>query len=323
MEEGKPCKTEQVYSASTLFSLSQCSWRYFLEFEEEVIPEVRRPQAVRGSALHKTIHRLHRDQAWKHWLDVWQEERKRAILEDAEIPWADNVKEEKIETLFSDGGTILGNYVEQHQRAKVLASEVSFYMLLQHPRTGTRYRFTGTIDQVREGDIVMHNQTPGIYVPSDGEGLEVWDIKSDADSPDQAYLDRNIQFSSYGLGMRHGLFEMADGLQPIGVYPNRAVWYHLQNLLPYKRAGTVPSTGRKYFKGDLRGDPEIQVDRTPEDYEQFQVEACQMIRMIRMRMFFRSVTKIGCSMCSVKHACTSGRYMKATDLIDAGDLSDL
>lgn len=256
-------------------------------------------------------------------MDIWQEERRAAILQDAEIPWPDNTNEEKIETLFSDGGRILGNYVERNRDAKVLGTEVTFFMLLRHPRTGTSYRFTGTVDQVREGDIVMHNQTPGVYVPSDGEGLEVWDLKSDADAPDQAFLDRNIQFSTYGLGLKHGLFEMADGLQPIGCYPSRSVWYHLQYLLPYKRGGTVPSTGRKYSKGDLRGEPEIPVHRTPEDYEQFQAEACQMIRMIRMRMFFRSVTKIGCSMCSVKHACTSGRYMKNVDLIEAGDLSDL
>lgn len=252
------------------------------------MPEKRSIKAVRGSAVHRSIARIHREKLWSWHRDVYDQEWKEVLEDPAEsmLPWS---KEEDEESVKEDGAVILGNYCERNKHARVLAVEVPFRTLLAHPRTKTRYRLAGTLDQIREVE----------------GGFEIWDHKTDAAVPDAAYLARNFQFSAYGEAMRSGLFFVNGEPMRLNTHPTRLVWNHLNYLLPYKRATT--RDGTKYEKGDLRGDPEIEVRRAPGDYEFWRAEACRLIQIIRMKLWVRMPSKIGCSMCKYQHACVTGQ----------------
>ena len=321
--EGK-CKTKQVFSSSTIFTYAECPGRYYLEHVERAIPDSESLAAFGGIQIHSAIGKLHKTKKWKDWGDLFHQDWHEGLKshEDSDIPWRNDETPDDEDKLYQDARIMLGNYVERNSAAKVVASEARACAVLQHPRTGTSYRFTGRLDQLREPeDIILHNQTPGVYVPSEGADLEIWDIKSGKIEPSATYLDRNKQFSIYGLLVKHGTFEIGEERVCFGRYPARSVWYQLRHLLPYKRATT--KNGIRYKAGDLRGDPVRDVHRIEDDYLKAQADLFNIIRAIRFKLFWTAESDIGCRMCDYKTACTSGRYKKQLDVQDIVDMDDL
>lgn len=297
-ETGGPLKDPTVYSASKLHGMTGCSWRYWLE-STGAVPETRSLALARGRAVHSTIARLHRERLWPDWFDLFKAEwdAELANPDESVLPWSNDETEEQIIAEFDDAHQIVENYVERERETPVLATEVPFRMILVHTRTGTRYRLAGTVDQ------------PII----DRDRLILRDLKTNATAPNEAYLARNYQFSTYGLALRRGVFLVNGEPISFGRYPDRLEWYQLHHLLPYKRAGKR-GDGTSYVKGDLRGEPVIEVKRTTADYDFFRAEACRVIQIMRMKLFVRSPDPIGCSMCRYSTACLTGDAIRLDDL---------
>lgn len=169
----------------------------------------------------------------------------------------------------------LVNIYTQHNRGlDVIQSEVEF----QFPINS--YTITGTIDLVyrnEQGKIVLR------------------DIKTDSTEPSVDFLARDIQFSIYYLGAIRGL----------GIKPDILEWYHLRNLVPYKK--TTTRSGVQYKPGEIRGDPSFIVARTIEDIPTIEKEIRYIIQGIRFNIFPMRPLKIGhicpCNYCEVREYC--------------------
>jgi hypothetical protein len=165
-------------------------------------------------------------------------------------------------------------YTKHNRGIEVMHSEVRF----EFPING--YTITGTIDLVyrdEHGRIVLR------------------DIKTDATEPSADFLARDIQFSIYYLG----------AIQGLGIQPDVLEWYHLRNLVPYKRTST--RNGVQYKPGEIRGDPSFIVMRRTEDISTIEKEIRCMIQGIRFNIFPMRPLKIGhmcpCNYCEVREYC--------------------
>lgn len=309
-----------MWSKTALATLATCPERYRLQYVVGASPERRKVPMFAGTRYHRAIQHMHEEKDWAHWLDFYRENWEQELAKDLDTPWASETAGEELEEAFDDGLKILGNYAELNRRAKVVAVEAQFFMVLQHPRTETRRRFVGHIDQIRESDeAIMHNRTPGVWVPGESQ-LEVWDLKRAIAKPDPLVLSLSQEFSIYGMALKEGWFGDPEtsqqlgypALKRFGVYPQRHVWYHLMYLLPYK---TTRKDG-SWTKGDLRGDPVVPVDRRPEDYERAKTDLFRLIQMARMRLFFRTEGKFTCTMCDFTESCTKGAQGGFEDPVD-------
>lgn len=308
LEGDNPCKDTTVYTASRLFSIGSCKWAFYLEHVAQVQPETRNIQGVRGTSVHKAIHRLHKTQKWNDWGDIFKECWHDTLNdpEEVNIPFNKEWTEEKILDIARDGARMVRGYAERNHNAPVIASEVPFRMLLENPKTKTRYRFSGTMDQLRG---------------SQKDGLEIFDLKTEAAEPSTPYLARNLQFSAYGLALKDGYLLIDEEPVNFGQYPVRNTWYQLMNLVPYKRATT--KKGVKYQKDDLRGSPVMPVHRTAQDYEFFRAEAMKMIQVVRFKLFFREPDKVGCTMCKMAKACTTSEATYREDAVETAELEGI
>lgn len=165
-------------------------------------------------------------------------------------------------------------YTSNNRGMDVIRSEAKF----ECPING--YTITGTIDLVyrdEQGRIVLR------------------DIKTDATEPSADFLARDIQFSIYYIGAIRGL----------GIQPDRMEWYHLRNLVPYKKTST--RNGVQYKPGDIRGDPSFIVSRRTEDIPTIEMEIRYIIQAIRFNIYPMRPLKIGhmcpCNHCEVRTFC--------------------
>lgn len=303
------CKDKTVYSASRLDTFARCGWQGKLKFIDKIPEETRNLGAVCGRGIHKAIHRVHSENLWSDAPDMFDDEWETVFGEEGDKRWFGNVTEEKIRTAHGDFKTMFVGYCDRNGPGSIgnyqIYTELPFRGILKHPRTQTRYRVAGTLDQVRQFDSGF---------------LNVTDIKSNKAKPNERFLMLSKQYGLYGWALKHAVFVKPDG-KPLnfGRYPDELIWYHLRNLLPYKRGGTA-SDGTKFQKGDLRGDPRIPVLRTPDAYDFLCEQICRLIQMIRFRLFTQAEGSIECSMCRVSHACTAGALGSREDDIALADL---
>ena len=169
---------------------------------------------------------------------------------------------------------LVSTYISHNEDLEVMRSEEPFSFTI------TNYEIKGTIDLIyrnKEGKIVLR------------------DIKTDSTEPSPEFLARDIQFSVYFLGALRGL----------GIKPDLLEWYHLRNLLPYKKA-TVKN-GVQFQIGDIRGDPSFIVARTEADIPTIEREIRYIIQGIRFAIFPMRPLKIGhicpCNSCEAISYC--------------------
>jgi len=185
---------------------------------------------------------------------------------------------------------LVNAYTNNNRGLEVIHSEASFEFNINS------YTIEGTIDLIyrnEHGQVVLR------------------DIKTDSTEPSPGFLARDIQFSVYYLGAIRGL----------GIKPDVLEWYHIRNLVPYKRATT--KNGVKFNAGDIRGNPSFPVSRTLEDIPNIEREIRYIIQGIRFRIFPMRPLKIGhicpCNLCEAINYCNPhGETIAQT--VEAGDL---
>jgi hypothetical protein len=146
--------------------------------------------------------------------------------------------------------------------------------------------------------------------------MDIWDLKSGKTVPSPAFLANAIQPTSYLYGIENGwVIHPEQGPRCMNV--NHFVWYHLRNLVPYKRA--VKSKGK--VAGDSRGKAEIEVHRSGAEVDAFAKQMCNIVRGIRMGIWFKNDSILGgCDMCDMKQACTEGVFMEKEDAVKMAEM---
>jgi hypothetical protein len=289
-------KDDTVYTASTLADYMNCPWGYNLK-RRGIKRKHKNVVTMRGTCFHNAADMLHRGLLpWDKWRDAWEAKRDEVETDpfNAELPFADTKSNEKIDQTWDEGAIMFGNYVEQERYAPVKLSEARFFMHVIHPETKTVYRMSGEVDQILGATTIS---------------LDDWirDLKTGAATPDPMQLRRAFQFTTYGYALKHATFITPDdNTVRFDKHPGQLVYYQANKLLPYKRKTKQPDGSYKE-KGDLRGDPNIIVPRTQDDYDYFPIEVCSIIRGIRMKMFPHNPVGISCRMCPVSHMCTNDK----------------
>ena len=309
------CKDKDVYTNSRLQSYGQCRQQYYFAWEMRLPEESRNLGAWRGNLTHFTIHGIHREKAWRDWEEVYVDRWQKLMdeLESDEKGWSrDDIDAKAVEKASDEARMMVAGYVERNHpetlgdEHRVLETEIPGVAILKHPRTGTCYRIACTLDQIR----------------ADGDGLNVTDLKTGKMEPSAHYLAKNKQFSIAGLVMRHGTFRLpGDRRWLIAEYPKSMTYYQLNNLIPYQRATT--KRGKRYEKGQLRGDPKFDVFRTEADYDLAKAEIFQAIKGIRFKVFGRDEDGIRCSMCRYQRVCSGDFSMVPENMLELADLSSL
>ena len=95
-------------------------------------------------------------------------------------------------SFLGDAISILKGYVDENKDAPVIAAEIPFRMIVENPRTKTRYRMAGTQDQIRD----LRN--------SNG-GYEVFDLKTEQQMPNLgSWSEVGAASGSFRPGIAHG-----------------------------------------------------------------------------------------------------------------------
>ena len=133
----------------------------------------------RGTAVHAAIRALHHDQAWERWGEVfdeaWAKEFSRVGPPISGTP-------EKIDKEYEEWRTAVGNYAQREREARVVHTELQVRGIVTS-RSGRRYAVEGTIDQIR--------------LAEDGQGYEVYELKTSSSLPGFMALERNVQLCLY------------------------------------------------------------------------------------------------------------------------------
>jgi hypothetical protein len=305
LEGDEPCKDPTVYTSSMLGDLADCSWMYYLKYRERIPEEAKTLGGVTGRWVHSTINRLHTTGKWGDWRDIAQEEREAEFSAlDPDAPWTGQVDENSIKKETEHGLAMVSGYMFWDvSREPVIGTELQAFMVLQNPRTKTRYRLAARLDQIRMA----------------GDSMSLPDIKSGKIEPNDAYLARSLQFTIYGLMLRYGTIVHNDDYRKFERFPDTMGWVHLRHLVPYERKTT--KQGQVYMPGDLRGNPWIPVFRTEDQYLAAQSEVCRMIQRIRMGLYTHDVGLFSCKMCRYQSACNTSQGPK--DDLALADVSEL
>jgi len=169
---------------------------------------------------------------------------------------------------------LVNAYTNHNRGLDVIHSEAAFDFYING------YTITGTVDLV--------------YRDSQGR-IVLRDIKTDSTEPSPDFLARDIQFSIYYLG----------AVRALGLQPDILEWYHVRNLVPYKKA-TVKN-GVQHQAGEIRGDPSFVVARRTEDIPTIEKEIRYIIQGIRFNIFPMRPLKIGhicpCNFCETVSYC--------------------
>jgi len=282
-------RLEGPYHQSEINDYLACPQALLLKLQG-VEPLFRSMSQCRGAAVHAAIHRLHNEQDWDLWQQVFDE----AWCQEFNHPGPPiNATPDKIEQEYEDWSTAIGNYASREQHSPLIHSELQVRGVVTS-RSGRRYAIEGTVDQVRRCQ--------------DGKGYEIYELKTNATLPGQASLERNIQLCLYCWCCVAGDVlvdeEWISARQALpGVLRNCAC-YKLSNLIPYKRSGRRPD-GVKYNAGDLRGEPVVTVPVRPEQLVEGVQGIARIIAAIRAGGFFWNPSSLygGCDACPYKYAC--------------------
>ena len=282
-------RLEGPYHQSEINDYLACPQTLLLKLEG-VEPLFRPVALVRGTAVHRTIHRLHTKGRWSRWQRVYEEEWAGAFDEPG--PPVDSPPE-KIEEEYQKWQTALASYVERERETEVLFSELRLRGTVTS-RSGRLYPIEGTVDQIRPA--------------CSGKGYDLYELKTSATLPGRASLERNVQLCLYAWCCVTGEVEVDGEWCPAAkVLPSvlrRCVCYKLSNLIPYQRAGRR-TDGSRYQRGDLRGDPEIAVPVDPDRLVEGTQAIARIIAAMRAGGFYWNPSSLygGCDTCPYKYAC--------------------
>jgi len=269
------------FHQSDIYKYLTCPFSFYLHKILNIPESYRHPNTVTGSALHWAIDSWHSQQqsplthlqAHDFFQDFWHKtlqglDPMTLAHNSAPLP---QIKWEAIDQqqndLIDDAVSVFFNYTNQEHNlsARVLHSEITFGLVFYNNQ------FEGTMDQIRIND---------------SGNLELWDFKFSKVAPSQVYLDRSFQFSLYAIAMKEGALYVPgqDALEliQIGEYPEKIVWYHLRNLIPYKRSY------KGFQPGDLRGDPRIHTTRSETQLKNTKKDLRKICTMMKSGHFPRS-----------------------------------
>jgi hypothetical protein len=282
-------RLEGPYHQSEINDYLSCPQALLLKLQG-VEPAFRSMGRCRGRAVHTTVNRLHRDRNWDRWEEVFDE----AWTSEFSLPGPPiNADAARIEKEYQDWRTAVGNYVERERDSDVLCCELPVRGIVTS-RSGREYAVEGTVDQVRPS--------------ADGDGYDVYELKTNATLPGPAGLGRNVQLSLYCWCCVTGEVRLdgkwAPAREVLPGFLRGCVLYKLSNLIPYKRAGRR-GDGTKYSAGDLRGDPDIALPIRPDQLVEGVRALARIIAAIRAGGFFWNPSSLygGCDACPYEHAC--------------------
>lgn len=137
--------------------------------------------------------------------------------------------------------------------------------------------------------------------------LNLWDFKSNEESPSWAYLNRNIQLGMYWGAIRYGSIKIGDDWVEMEEWPNVA-WVHLNHLFPFGRKTKMKDDDGnevEYVKGDTRPLKSVirHCDFNDEKFDVLLAEFETRVRMRRLGMFPMQADPIGCNICECKSWC--------------------
>ena len=215
-------RLEGPYHQSEINDYLACPQALLLKLQG-VEPLFRPASRCRGSAVHATIHHLHKHKDWDRWQQVFDD----AWAEEFSRPGPPiNATPDNIEREYEDWRIAISNYVERERLSPVLPSELRVRGVVTS-RAGRRYAVEGTIDQVRGCE--------------DGSGYEIYELKTNVMLPGQASLERNVQLCLYcwccvaGDVLVDGSW--ISGREALPGVLRGCACYKLSSLVPYKHSG--------------------------------------------------------------------------------------
>lgn len=166
-----------TWSVSALKSMGTCGHQWEIKYRQKLIQPMPTPPLAFGSAVHKAIERLHKENDkwnpadWQEmWSDVWFEY-------SQQVNWQGYRK-----TQFDKlGPEMISNYIKLHRSADVLEIETKFPDTDNDFRVG-EFAIKGVIDQVRR-------------LPNGR--LLVVDLKTSKKEPEELLLRADPQFTLY------------------------------------------------------------------------------------------------------------------------------
>ncbi len=282
-------RLEGPYHQSEINRYLACPQALLLKVEG-VEPLFRPLGWMRGAAVHAAIHRLHTSREWDHWDRVFDD----AWCAEFDRPGPPiNAGPEKLEREYRDWASAVGNYAAHEQDAPVHYSELPVRGLVVS-RSGREYAVEGVVDQIRPSE--------------DGNGYDIYELKTNATLPGQASLERNVQLCLYAWCCVTGEVRVDDKWVParkaLPGFLRDCVCYKLSNLVPYKRSGRRQD-GTTYAAGDLRGNPRITVPVDSDRLVEGAHVIARIIAAIRAGGFFWNPSSLygGCDACPYKYAC--------------------
>lgn len=167
-----------VWSVSALKTIGTCGKQYEFRYRQVAARPEATPPLVFGSAVHKCIERLHKENdKWNpgDWMRMWNDEWYNYA---STVNW-EGFRKSQFDKL---GGTMLANYVEKNEGVEVLEIEVKFPSKKGEAYNIGQFATKGIIDQVRR-------------LPN-GKLLVV-DLKTSKEKPDPLLLRADPQFTLY------------------------------------------------------------------------------------------------------------------------------
>jgi len=268
-----------------------CPKQFKLRYVDNIRSDAKSSAMCAGTAMHGTIATMHTDNAFDHYEDIFQSEWDAVVKEDDENKFRDT-EAAKLPGKRIEGLEIVKQYSVVERDAAVTFVEVPFEVEIGGEK------FAGTIDQIRQS----------------GDEIQLVDLKSNLAAPSSLYLEKNLQFSIYAYGILNGILKPPSGDVELGILPV-PYWYHLRNLLPYKKNGKTRG-GRVYKKGDLKGNPMMKTPRNEADMEKLVQTIGDITKAIKMGVFFERPSSLGsCVGFCQYHAACNGEYHFADNAI--------
>jgi hypothetical protein len=281
----------KMFTQSSLKCYTTCPFQFYLKYVKQVPPDSRGTAAFAGQCVHYCLDRLHQEDAFDRHAELYKECCDKLKDEDeyGDLPWKDDSQEEaekKLEKNLEEGMEMIANYVLQRENIEqeVIATEAEFRLEIDD------VKFAGTIDKVA---VV------------DGEKRMI-DYKSGKIRPPAEVLKRDIQFGLYELGLKFGQVIAADGevIDVGGDNINSIYWYHMRDLIPYKKGKKIKGTDEyEYRAGDYRGPAWYKIPRRSAESSKKQI--MNIVRAIKGGVFFMAPSALGsCTFCNVSQACS-------------------
>ena len=203
---------EGAFHQSDFEKYKRCPRSFWYSRVLEKEPSLRKIPMVNGTALHKCLELIHKDNLFDAeerkleylFRDCWDEAEFDIERDTAFIKWKD--REKQLEKLVVRAVVMLTNYCSKdiNRNCKVLEAEADF-----KGKVG-RYEIEGRIDQIREYD---------------GKKILV-DFKTGiTKAPQPRQMRLNYQFGMYAIGME----------QTFGYYPDQTGYYRLMDHFPYEK----------------------------------------------------------------------------------------